>query len=197
VTGQKISSQRSALRIVSLYALFGIIWILLGDQLLTIVAPTAEAYRLLQSVKGGGSDPARIPLGDHLQAVLRQCSHAPILSVSLQNALNALLIRVDQAVPLGLVIHEMACDAVRGAEMRARWSEVPDAGSREQTVRLTLETPGHLQGSFSSQLLSACLDQVTGSVDNSDGQITLHVTLPVFGATRREADPRDRRRLSD
>jgi hypothetical protein len=249
----------------------------LSDQLLTIVAPTAEVYRLLQSVKGGGfvvstglllyflirrevqrnarllahrdsllkeldhrvknnlqvvlsllsihdrpgeghssslesqirtiaaahdlvgsgSDPARIPLGDHLQAVLRQCSHAPILSVSLQNALNALLIRVDQAVPLGLVIHEMACDAVRGAEMRARWSEVPDAGSREQTVRLTLETPGRLQGSFSSQLLSACLDQVTGSVDNSDGQITLHVTLPVFGATRREADPRDRRRLSD
>lgn len=259
---QKISSQRSALRIVSLYALFGIVWILLSDQLLTILAPRAEVYRLLQSVKGGGfvvstglllyllirrevqrnavllahrdsllkeldhrvknnlqvvlsllsihehpgaggsaslesqirtiaaahdlagsgGDPTLVPLGDHLSAVLRQCDHAPILAVSSRSALNAFLVGVDQAIPLGLVIHEMACDAVRGAEIGVRWSEVRNLGSRDQNLLLTLETRGHVQDSYSRQLLSACLNQVSGTLDNSDGQITVAVSLSVFGA---------------
>jgi two-component sensor histidine kinase len=276
VAGQKISSRRSALRIVSLYAVFGLVWILLSDQLLTILAPRAEVYRLLQSVKGGGfvvstglllyllirsevqrnarllahrdallkeldhrvknnlqvvlsllsihkrpdegtssslesqirtiaaahdllgsgDDPALIRLGDHLQAVLRQCSHAPILPVSSQNALNALLIRVDQAVPLGLVIHEVACDAVPGAEVAVRWSEVQDEGSQDRAIRLTLETRGHSDGSFSSQLLSACLDQVTGSVENTDGRIIVNVSLPVFSGTRPGARTRQSLRFS-
>lgn len=262
---------------MSLYALFGIIWILLSDQVLMILAPTAATYRLLQTLKGGafvvstglllyflirrevqrnavlladrdsllkeldhrvknnlqvvlsllsihqrgtelelsslesqvrtiaaahdlvgaGDKTALIPLGDHVSAVLRQCADPPIFPVSSRNALNAFRIRVDQAIPLGLVLHEVACDAVAGAEMGIHWSEIPEGDSLDRTLRLTFVTRGHLKRGLSSRLLAACLNQVSGSVDNVDGQITLAFTLPVCDTTRPGEGPHSRRRMPE
>lgn len=50
----KVSTHyRAALRVVLIYGAVGLLWILLSDHLLTLIAPTEAAYRTLQSMKGG------------------------------------------------------------------------------------------------------------------------------------------------
>lgn len=51
----KIKAQRRALpaRAAAIYAIFGVIWILLSDRVLNIFLPTPAAYSVWQSIKGG------------------------------------------------------------------------------------------------------------------------------------------------
>lgn len=51
----KIKAQRRALpaRTAAIYAIFGVIWILLSDRALNIFLPTPAAYNVWQSIKGG------------------------------------------------------------------------------------------------------------------------------------------------
>lgn len=51
----KIKAQRRALpaRAAAIYAIFGVIWILLSDRVLNIFLPTPAAYNVWQSIKGG------------------------------------------------------------------------------------------------------------------------------------------------
>lgn len=122
---------------------------------------------------GYDGETSSVPLGDHLSAILRQRHESPLLPMDARSSLNAYRITVDEAVPLGLIVHEAADTSFSGSDVLVEWSEDHDGDDKST---LSLRTVFHAKSQSYSPILRACLEQLSGSAHFCESSL-LHVDV--------------------
>ena len=163
------------------------------DELARSVRERIGALALAHSVSQGDRPTDMVGLAGLVEATLRPYAHADGANGAARMTMEGPPVRLPARflTPIGLILHELATNAVKhgalsveSGRVRVEWSlEVPDAGGVAQ-VRLTWSEEGgpamapHAPGAgFGTRLLQASTRQIDGTLDMRPSRTGLTVQL--------------------